>query len=512
MKLPEQATLGLQPNYAPGETVPTKLKQAVVIRMSADALNALQTNTSSLHVQFGATPGLYISDSFYSMQPIKEESRHELYLRAASQSKPNAPLKLFANITGKCSVDRLATEPERSDAGSVPRKKKEKESVSMFRKPARPSASTSVTATIVTAPSASSSSSAIRPSLPPAPSRRPAAAAPEAAIPSTNLSMDLRSRMIHCLALHERPIEVLTKAVGAETSQIWVHLKQASSNPIAVPSPNRDNQPGIPYKLIPEAYKEVRPWDWPKLNTNERAVMAKAARDAFTKLGLPPTDPAWSHVDNRPLPPDPVLAPRPAATSDGQAKRGITSKEMRDKKVKPKAEKKEIKIKDEGIRTSANVSTPSLEPGIRRPGSGFKMPRVSPVAETKSVATATSSKAATTSSLSSSQPRLKKVKEEDVGSDRDSLSSRPKVNDSTPAAKRKISSRRNDDDDYDPVAAGSSTKRRKTEEAGRPTQNPVRDLSLPKKPEPPRARIPAPEPVRRVKQEKVPSGNAFHVC
>jgi RNA polymerase II elongation factor ELL len=40
------------------------------------------------------------------MRPLKENSPHDLYLRASSATKPMAPLKLYANITGKFTVER----------------------------------------------------------------------------------------------------------------------------------------------------------------------------------------------------------------------------------------------------------------------------------------------------------------------------------------------------------------------------------------------------------------------
>lgn len=40
------------------------------------------------------------------MAPSKENAEHELYLRATSAAKPNAPLKLHAIVTGKFRVER----------------------------------------------------------------------------------------------------------------------------------------------------------------------------------------------------------------------------------------------------------------------------------------------------------------------------------------------------------------------------------------------------------------------
>lgn len=40
------------------------------------------------------------------MRPLREQSPHELYLRSSSAAKPMAPLKLYANVTGKFTVER----------------------------------------------------------------------------------------------------------------------------------------------------------------------------------------------------------------------------------------------------------------------------------------------------------------------------------------------------------------------------------------------------------------------
>ena len=40
------------------------------------------------------------------MRSQKEDSPHELYLRSSSAAKPMAPLKLYANVTGKFMVER----------------------------------------------------------------------------------------------------------------------------------------------------------------------------------------------------------------------------------------------------------------------------------------------------------------------------------------------------------------------------------------------------------------------
>lgn len=222
MPLPEQATLKLQPNCAPGENVPSRLKQAMVVRMSPDALSALQNNPLSLDFRFSDAPvkldpvylllahthllqGLFIADVFYPIRPVQKDDCHELYLRAPSQTKPNAPLKLFGKVAAKFTVDRPVK--DRPDPIPAISRTKKKEPVSMFRKPQR----TSI-------PNKSA------PAVPPP--ALPVKAPPTVPPPSTPAPTDLRIRMVHCLALNPRPIPRLVAAVGATQAQVLAVLDQ----------------------------------------------------------------------------------------------------------------------------------------------------------------------------------------------------------------------------------------------------------------------------------------------
>jgi RNA polymerase II elongation factor ELL len=96
----------------------------MIVRMSAETLEALEDLSSSpvMNFEFGDNPvspslrnsaisntpsqGIYIGETFFPMRPLKESSPHEIYLRTSSAAKPNAPLKLYANVMGKFIVDR----------------------------------------------------------------------------------------------------------------------------------------------------------------------------------------------------------------------------------------------------------------------------------------------------------------------------------------------------------------------------------------------------------------------
>lgn len=163
-----------------------------------------------------------IDDTFFPVTSIQESSPHDLYLRTSSATKRNAPLKLYANITGKFAVERQlddritdkvrasAADAQNQRAGhttifvktppDLPNGKKNKDA-SMFRKLVKPTPATSTS-------TASSSSSASQ--VPPQPQR------------SKEALQDIRNRMIRCIAAAPRTSEQVVKLVGGNDSSAAV--------------------------------------------------------------------------------------------------------------------------------------------------------------------------------------------------------------------------------------------------------------------------------------------------
>lgn len=158
------------------------------------------------------------------MTSVPETTPHELYLRTSSQAKPNAPLKLYANVTGKFAVERqlddritdrvrasnLDAQSQRAGRTTIfvetptdlppPNNKKKKEAAAstMFRKPVRPSD---------------------QPRRPPpttsvAPSPGGVSPAPSQPQRSKEALQALRNRMLRCIAISERTSEQVVKLVG----------------------------------------------------------------------------------------------------------------------------------------------------------------------------------------------------------------------------------------------------------------------------------------------------------
>jgi len=163
---------------------------------------------------------LTIDDTFFPVTSIQESSPHDLYLRTSSATKRNAPLKLYANITGKFAIERQlddritdkvrasAADAQNQRAGhttifvktpsDLPNGKKNKDAP-MFRKSVKPTPATST---------ASSSSSALH--VPPQPQR------------SKEALQDIRNRMIRCIAAAPRTSEQVVKLVGGNDSSTAV--------------------------------------------------------------------------------------------------------------------------------------------------------------------------------------------------------------------------------------------------------------------------------------------------
>jgi len=380
------------------------------------------------------------------MRPLKEGTPHELYLHASSAAKPMAPLKLYANVTGKFTVERelgekvqdrirestLGAVKQRSerktilidtppDLHPVHGKKRKAPTSSMFRKPVQQSDHLRNNAGASTAALPARVSS-------PVPSQQ---TTKEGLIP-------VRKRLIHCLAVSERSSDEVIQLVGGSDCDPSLRREVLGlldevirynnrHRPLISPPSLQLAEQTAPVKksadkspkswcLKPKSWLEVRPYEWPKLTDPERTTMARVARLAYKNLNIPETDPAWRHVryrngtnPNHGAPPPSVGSSRgnatitPNGTSNVTAqggaktdapKRGVTSKEAKEKKAKPRADPKaEILMKDESRKpssrasnTTGNARDDSIMPegnstatskataaARRAPGSGFKV-------------------------------------------------------------------------------------------------------------------------------------------
>jgi RNA polymerase II elongation factor ELL len=162
------------------------------------------------------------------MRSQKEDSPHELYLRSSSAAKPMAPLKLYANVTGKFMVERELGEKVQDkvrDRTQVAEKQRTERKVQMLDSPLDlPRANGKKRK----APSSSSllkqaahndhlrnisTASSVVPSRVASP-LPPSTTAPSSSTPTTTKDSSIRRRMIQYLAISSRSTDEVMRAIG----------------------------------------------------------------------------------------------------------------------------------------------------------------------------------------------------------------------------------------------------------------------------------------------------------
>jgi RNA polymerase II elongation factor ELL len=161
---------------------------------------------------------IHIGDVFFPMRSHKEPSPHELYLRAFTAAKPLVPLKLYANVTGKFTVEReLGTKiTDRVRERTLEAEKQRQDRQAIFldapptlantkkRKPQPPSSAVRKTQQHERTASSSTVTMSASP-LPPTPPQK-----------SDTNPLGPRIRMIRCISQQPRTEEEVVLLVGGQ--------------------------------------------------------------------------------------------------------------------------------------------------------------------------------------------------------------------------------------------------------------------------------------------------------
>ncbi|KAG5637996.1 hypothetical protein H0H81_002357 [Sphagnurus paluster] len=591
----------------------------MLVRLTSETLDALQAlgEKPPLDFEFGETPGIHIGNTFYPMRPLREETAHELYLRLHSASKPNSSLKLYANVTGKFSIERdelgsdlkdrirektkdaakqrddrrtkfIEAPPKLAPPAKL-KKRKDPPANSMFRNAIRPadqaklsaSSHPSAAPTRTTSPAPPSTLSQSRiastsatphTSSPAPPKKRPSNPA-------------LRHRLIHYIVIHETTRDELVK-LAASDDHISAKRREVLDILEEVGEPTSPVKKGEDlgskhWRLKTQFWTEVRPYEWPGISSEKQTSLARNGRMKLSDMGIKESDPLWKPF----LFQTPAINASSASPSKANAsrsigearqghkgtvvpKRGVSSKEMKEK-PRPKADPKaEIQMKDESVKarvTSTNGRGREAENALQSnqpttgavtrklPGSGFRVKPTSSQdprdeAEGSKRSGSLSVKASTSRSslptrptpsfaqpcsketitASASGQRIKRLRESDgVGSDSDrergtdrSIKSKPQAKQHPGDERRKAevsALKRKQAHLDDPEVRSSPQKKRKTEGgAALPSSGlKPKDLLLPAKPElvPPQPRtkvrkdlspLPQPPPLPKINKKETP--------
>ena len=101
------------------------------------------------------------------------------------------------------------------------------------------------------------------------------------------------------------------------------------------------------YVLLPESWKEVRPYEFPGLTDDERRKMWRKARQCLHDMGIPESDAAWDHV--RTLPGSTIINPSKVGPGPKRFTGPVPAER---KKNTGNMSKAPIEAKDEGVRPS----------------------------------------------------------------------------------------------------------------------------------------------------------------
>ncbi|PCH36123.1 hypothetical protein WOLCODRAFT_140232 [Wolfiporia cocos MD-104 SS10] len=419
MPLPDNTTISLQGISKEGDILHTsKPKRAMLVRMTSETLEAIEAQQlKQVDFDFGDNPGIYVGDTFFPMSLLmKEEAPHELYLRTIVANRPSTSLKLHATVTGRLEVERqfdqkvgdkvrktrIDAEQQRTerkivtlDAPPVDLGKASGKGAAKKRAaPKRPAHTQPNSLSVTSSAARGASPRTVAPA-----STRSASQAPAG---GSSSAKSLRARLIHFLALEPRTVkDILSKVLGGgaddamkrELKALMSELAEAVQQAMNDPNPKR-------YQLQPEAWKEVRPYEWPSLDSSERLKLARTARAKFNALRIPDTNPVWDHVRSRPHDrpaspavqagssragragtPDARPEPRRAITKETKAKKDATKKKKKDEPITARNEGSTAK--NEGSRTTVEVVTkvkgkerekPAESPREGTPLSASKLP------------------------------------------------------------------------------------------------------------------------------------------
>lgn len=160
--------------------------------------------------------GIHIQEIFFPMRFNKEKENHELFIRTTTAVRPNAPLKLNANVVGKFNVERDLSEKlskQIQEASAAAAKQKTERRVIMLDKPLTTTGKAPVKRK---APTKAAATKVMTVKNVTAPTTNTSVTQPAASPSSLSQEMvlQLRQRLVHYLALGSATAPDILKNVG----------------------------------------------------------------------------------------------------------------------------------------------------------------------------------------------------------------------------------------------------------------------------------------------------------
>ncbi|THH08294.1 hypothetical protein EW145_g2798 [Phellinidium pouzarii] len=387
MPLPANSSIPLQGHSRPGEGVPTKPKIAMIVRLTEETLDALQSLSSAdrMDFDFGDKSGIHIREQFFPMQYNKEKDNQELFIRTTMSARPNAALRLNANVVGKFLVERVfldkALQKMRDTKAAADKQKSERKTIMIDTPPIIPTATQKSAAkrkappknTSWTTPTIVKSYATTGPSIP---TSEPRVSPSSTSFPKDVLAV-FRQRLVHYLALGAATQPDIVKNVGGVEAERDVRLKITEIlNEVAeqeqVGRKAASASASTKWLLKPRTWLEVRPYQYQDYTDNVRTTVARSARTWLKTLKISENEPAWDHVRFR------NNGVASASNSAGAAPRAVNGTSTAAEKAKAK-KNRGVKTKDVETKIKSEATVPPTRPPL--PPAPVTLPRLNPPAE-----------------------------------------------------------------------------------------------------------------------------------
>ncbi|EJD02832.1 uncharacterized protein FOMMEDRAFT_167976 [Fomitiporia mediterranea MF3/22] len=355
MPLPANSTISLQGHSRPGEGVTTMPKFAMLVRMTEATLDALQNLTASDKMDFelGDKPGILIRDQFFPMRYDREKDNQELFIRTTMAARPNAPLKLNANVVGKFTVEKVLNNKIAQRVREATVTAKQQKNVSKAKRLEESSAMTNVAQKKDPSkkPAPQSTPTIVKSYASTAPNATTSTSGPSSAALPKEMATTYRQRLVHYLALGAATRQDVLKEFGGQEvdhdirtgiMDILIAVAQQEQKHKGA-SASQDTK----WELKPQSWLEVRPYQFSGYTENVRTKVARHAKNWLFALKIPDTDPVWEYMKFRA---HGHGGASDAASSTPRATNGITSAT-----AKAKAKGKEPKTKDPGMKSKSEV-------------------------------------------------------------------------------------------------------------------------------------------------------------
>ncbi|KAF8622353.1 hypothetical protein AX15_007085 [Amanita polypyramis BW_CC] len=238
---------------------------------------------------------LWAGPAHFTMNSAKENLHHELYLRAASATKKNVPLKLHAHVVGKFQVERQLDNVVRSrvrqSTKTLQEQRQERGIIHLETLPVQPASKS--------AKRVSASAKSSRPVVDFV--KRDGSANRN----RKEVSKFVRRKMMQLLAVNDRMADEIVRLLGgpectpSHRSELVDLLEELAEPVVNTNTLDSGSKLSKSYRLKLKSWLEIRPVGWEWSNDQERSTVSTKFESALRRLEIPESNSIWEFAFHR---------------------------------------------------------------------------------------------------------------------------------------------------------------------------------------------------------------------